>query len=179
MKKYYPKGYKKLIIPPDAISVKLSNGENLKIVKITPGCGSFSIRTEGYSFTSNGLFVIERDYKSVSDEVKKFHHSCYVISYEIDNTLRIIPTIKCHISGDSKGNNFVSISKKSMVTYIPATIWRSADMSFVESGTKVYLREKDQFSKIIDYFGDTINFDITFGKLDYTTHPLITNPTKY
>jgi hypothetical protein len=177
MKKYYPKGYKKLTIPPNVISVKLSNGENIKVTNTNPGCGSFYILTENhYSFSIDGLWIVERDYKYASDETKRVHHSNYVVSY---TTTEIKPTIKCHISGDSKGNNFVSISKKTLITYIPDTIWGSIDMNFIESETKVYLREKDQFSKIIDYFGDTINFDMTFGKLDYTTHPVITNPSGY
>jgi hypothetical protein len=174
---YYPIGYKKISIPAGAIGLKLSNGETVKIRKITPGCGSFSVSTESYSFTIDGLFICLRDYSSVRDEIKELHHSLYVVSYEVGKAPAELPKIKCHISGDKFGNNFVSMSKKDFNEHIGTSTFSSSDI--IEKRIKVYLRERDQFSKILDTYSSTINFDIAFGKLDYSIHPLITNPTGY
>ena len=177
MKKYYPKGYKPITIPVNATKLKISNGITTNVIHVIPGCGSFSVKSEDYSFTIDGLWMTERDYKYASDETKYLHHKLYVVLYETDCGLfpeTNKPTIKCYITGDIIGNNFVSISKKNVMAYLP-----SVNLDILEKETKVYLREKDQFSKVIDEYGDVVVFDITFGKLDYSIHPLITNPSGY
>ena len=179
MKKYYPKGYKPITIPDNATKITISTGVTTDVAYVKPECGSFSVKTEGYSFTIDGLWITERDYKYASDATKKTHHETYVVSYETDCGVFPVPnkpTVKCYITGDAIGNNFVSISKKNILTHLPST-----NIDLIENQTvkNVYLREKDQFSKLIDFYGETIDFDITFGKLDYTKHPLITNPSGY